>query len=307
MQPAATGLSMAGKIVAVFGGTGFLGSRVAGHLLSQGLEARIASRHRSRLPPARSLQWVGADINDEDQVAAAVAGAYGVVNAISLYRERGRETFHALHVRAAGQLARQAERAGVTRLVHVSGIGADAVSGSRYIRSRGEGELAVQAAFGNAIIVRPAVMFGQDDAFLNTLVRLLKRLPAYPLFGRGQTRLQPVYVEDVAEAIARTLLPGATCPATYEFGGPRVFTYEELLHAVAERLGKRPALFSVPFTAWHGLAWIAERLPASPLTRSQVELMEVDTTASAGMPGLQALGLAPSAIEATLEQILAER
>jgi len=298
---------MAGQIVAVFGGTGFLGRRVAGHLLSQGFEAWIASRSPSRQPPAKGLQWMGADINDEGQVAAAVAGAYGVVNAVSLYRERGRETFDALHVGAAERLARQAQRAGVTRLVHVSGIGADARSRSRYIRSRGEGELAVRAAFRNAIVIRPAVMFGRDDAFLNTLVQLLKRLPAYPLFGRGQTRLQPVHVEDVAEAIARALLPGAACPATYEFGGPRVFTYEELLRAVADRLGKRPALFSVPFTAWHGLAWIAERLPVSPLRRSQVELMEMDTAASAGLPGLEALGIAPTPMEAALEQILAKR
>jgi uncharacterized protein YbjT (DUF2867 family) len=304
---AAPDFAMAGQIVTVFGGTGFLGHGVAYHLLGHGLEARVASRSPSRLPPAKGLQWIGADINDEGQVAAAIAGSYGVVNAISLYRERGRETFHSMHVRAAERLARQAQRAGVARLVHVSGIGADVRSGSRYIRSRGEGELAVQAAFSNAIIVRPAVMFGPGDAFLNTLVQFLKRLPAYPLFGRGQTRLQPVYVEDVAEAIARALLPGAACPATYEFGGPRIFTYEELLLAVAERLGKWPALFSVPFPAWHGLAWIAERLPASPLSRSQVELMEVDTTASAVLPGLQSLGIAPSAIEATLEQILAER
>lgn len=171
----------------------------------------------------------------------------------------------------------------------------------------GEGELAVRAAFRNAIVIRPAVMFGRDDAFLNTLVQLLKRFPAYPLFGRGQTRLQPVHVEDVAEAIARALLPGAACPATYEFGGPRVFTYEELLRAVADRLGKRPALFSVPFTAWHGLAWIAERLPVSPLSRSQVELMEMDTVASPGLPGLEALGIAPTPMEAALEQILAKR
>jgi uncharacterized protein YbjT (DUF2867 family) len=298
---------MASQIVAVFGGTGFLGRRVAGRLSAQGFEVRIASRTPGRLPPAEDRQWVRADISDEGQVAAAVAGVYGVVNAVSLYRERGRETFHALHVRAAEQLARQARQAGVTRLVHVSGIGADARSGSRYICSRGEGELAVQAAFPNAIIVRPAVMFGRGDAFLTTLVQLLKRLPAYPLFGRGQTRLQPVCVEDVAEAVARALLPGAACPATYEFGGPRVFTYEELLRAVAERLGNRPALFSMPFTAWHGLVWIAERLLALPLSRSQVELMEVDTVASPGLPGLEALGIAPTPMETALEQILAER
>ena len=169
-----------------------------------------------------------ADINDEDAVATAVAGAYGVVNAVSLYLERGTETYHTVHVEAAERLARQARRAGVERLVQVSGIGADITSSSLYIRRRGEGELAVQAAFANAIIIRPAVMFGPDDAFLNTLVKLLKWLPAYPMFGRGLTRLQPVDVEDVAEATARSLHPTARYPVTYELGGPRVYTFEEL-------------------------------------------------------------------------------
>jgi uncharacterized protein YbjT (DUF2867 family) len=301
---------MADRIATVFGGTGFLGRHVVRHLLGQNLSVRIASRHPERVPSPfekPALESIRADINDEDAVAAAVAGAYGVVNAVSLYRERGTETFHAVHVEAAERLARQAQRAGVERLVHVSGIGADATSGSLYIRSRGEGELAVQAAFANAIIIRPAVMFGRDDAFLNTLVKLLKRLPAYPMFGRGLTRLQPVYVGDVAEAIARGLQPTAANSVTYELGGPRVNTYEELLKAVADRLGKGPILFSVPFPIWHSFARIAEMLPGPPLSRNQVELMEVDTVASAGMPGFDALGIAPQPIEHALEQILARR
>ncbi len=299
---------MADRIVMVFGGTGFLGWRVMRHLLGQRLLVRIASRHPERVSSASrgaAFQPIRADINDEAAVAAAVAGAYGVVNAVSLYRERGTETFHGLHVKAAERLARHAQRAGVERFVLISGIGADAASGSPYIRSRGEGELAVQAAFANAIIVRPAVMFGQDDAFLNTLVTLLKRFPAYPMFGRGLTRLQPVSVEDVAEAIARALQPAAACPVTYELGGPRVYTYEELLKAVADRLGRKPILFAVPFSIWHSLARVAEMLPGSPLSRTQVDLMEADTVASAGMPGFAALGIAPQPIEPALEQILA--
>ena len=299
---------MADRIVTVFGGTGFLGRRVVRHLLGQSLSARIASRHPDRVPSpseGTALQSILADINDEDAVAAAVAGAFGVVNAVSLYVERGTETFHAVHVEAAERLARQAQRAGVERLVHVSGIGADARSASLYIRSRGEGELAVQAAFAKAIIIRPAVMFGRDDAFLNTLVKLLKRLPAYPMFGRGLTRLQPVHVEDVAEAIARSLQPTAANPVTYELGGPRVYTYEELLKMLAHRLGKKPVLLPVALYIWHALARIAEMLPRPPLTRNQVELMEIDTIASAGMPGLDALGIAPQPIEHALDQILA--
>jgi uncharacterized protein YbjT (DUF2867 family) len=191
---------MGDRIVTVFGGTGFLGRCIVRHLGAQSLSARIAARHPERLPGSSegsARRWIRADINDEAAVAAAIAGAYGAVNAVSLYRERGTEAFHTLHVKAAERLARHAQQAGVERLVHISGIGADAISSSRYIRARGEGELAVRAAFANTIIVRHAVMFGQDDAFLNALVKLLRRLPAYPMFGRGLTRLQPVSVEDV--------------------------------------------------------------------------------------------------------------
>jgi NADH dehydrogenase len=300
------------SIVTVFGGTGFLGRRVVRLLREREFSVRIASRHPDR---GRSLfgiddpqlQPIEVDIRNEGSVADALAGAYGAVNAVSLYLERVTETFRAVHVEAAERLARQAQRADVERLVHVSGIGADATSGSLYIRRRGEGELAVQAAFANAIIIRPAVMFGPDDAFLNTLVKLLKRLPVYPMFGRGRTRLQPVDVEDVAEAIAHGLQPTARNPVTYELGGPRVYTFEELLKAVAERLGKTPILLSLPFPIWRSLARVAEMLPEPPLTRNQVELMEVDTVASAGMPGFDALGIAPQPIEHTLSQILARR
>jgi uncharacterized protein YbjT (DUF2867 family) len=295
------------RIVTVFGGAGFLGSRVVRHLLNQRLSVRIASRHPDRAPSHSAgitFDSIFADVNDERSVAAAVAGAYGVVNAVSLYVERGAETFHAVHVDAAERLARQASRAGVERLAHVSGIGADAASRSLYIRNRGEGELVARAAFANTIIIRPAVMFGQDDAFLNTLVKLLKRLPAYPMFGRGLTRLQPAYIEDVAEAIARALQPAATQRVTYELGGPCVYTYKELLKVVAHRLRKKPVLFSVPFFVWHALARIAEVLPGAPLSRNQVELMEVDNVASEAMPGFGALGIAPQPIEYALEQII---
>ena len=197
-----------GRTVTVFGGTGFLGRRIVRHLRSSGTPVRIASRHPDRGhrlfdPDDPQLQSVGADIRDERSVADALTGACGVVNAVSLYVEHGQATFHSVHVESAQRVAAQAHRAGVERLVHVSGIGADATSPSRYIRKRGEGELAVRAAFADALFVRPAVMFGPDDAFLTTILKLLRRLPIYPMFGRGRTRLQPAYVEDVADAVTR--------------------------------------------------------------------------------------------------------
>src|ERR1700704_6068285 len=224
------------RTVTVFGGTGFLGRRVVRHLRKRDFSVRIASRHPDRCHRLfglddPQLQSVEANIQDERSVADALAGAYGVVNAVSLYVEHGEETFHSVHVESALRIAAQARRAGVERFVHISGIGADAASQSRYIRKRGEGELVVRAAFRDAIVIRPAVMFGPDDAFLTTMLALLRRLPIYPMFGRGRTRLQPAYVEDVAEAIARALQRTQTHAITFECGGPRVYSYEELLRA----------------------------------------------------------------------------
>src|SRR5437870_8057444 len=213
------------RTVAVFGGTGFLGRRVVRHLRKHRFSVRIASRHPDREhrqfgPDDPHLQSVEANIHDERSVADALAGGYGVVNAVSLYVEHGQQTFHSVHVESAQRVAAQAHRAGVERLVHVSGIGADAASPSRYIRKRGEGELAVRAAFADALFVRPAVMFGPDDALLTTVLKLLRQLPIYPMFGRGRTRLQPAYVEDVAEAVARVMLRAETHSKFFEFGGP---------------------------------------------------------------------------------------
>ncbi len=174
--------------VTVFGGTGFLGRRVVHHLRESGATVRIASRHPAQADDA-NVRQIRADAHDERSVEAAVTGADGVVNVISLYVEHGSETFHSVHVEAAARIASVARRVGAKRLVHISGIGADAASSSPYIRSRGEGEAAVQAAFPGAVIIRPAVMFAQDDSFLTTILRLLRVLPAYPIFGDGRTRL----------------------------------------------------------------------------------------------------------------------
>ena len=297
------------RTVAVFGGTGFLGRRVVRHLRRCGLSVRSASRHPDWGKELFALddphlQSVEADIHDEQSVARVLAGAYGAVNAISLYVEHGTETFHSLHVECAQRLATQARQAGVERLVHVSGIGADVASPSRYVRKRGEGELAVRAAFADALLIRPAVMFGPDDSFLTTIITLLERLPIYPMFGRGLTRLQPAYVDDVAEAITRALQRTEKHPITFECGGPRVYSYEELLKAVAHEAGLKPKLIPIPFAAWHVLAWFAEMLPNPPITRNQVELMQVDNVASPEMPGFGELGISPLSIEDILSEIL---
>ena len=292
--------------ITVFGGTGFVGRRIVRRLSESGVTVRIASRHPGR-PDGNNVEQIAADARDERSVEAAVMGADGVVNAISLYVEHGRDTFHAVHVEAAARIARVARRAGAKRFVHLSGIGADVASSSPYIRNRGVGEAAVQAAFPGAVIIRPAVMFAPDDAFLTTILRLLRTLPAYPLFGDGRTRLQPVFVDDVAAAIARILGQTQSPYPIYELGGPRVYSYEELLRTIARTAGLRPRLVRIPFAFWNAIAGLGEILPQPPLTRNQVELMQIDTTASDSRPGFRMLGISPRSLEDELDVMLNRR
>jgi uncharacterized protein YbjT (DUF2867 family) len=289
--------------VTVFGGTGFLGRRIVHHLRKSGVTVRVASRHPGQTD-GDDVKQIAANAHDERSVEAAIADADGVVNAISLYVEHGRETFHSVHVEAATRIASVARRVGVKRLVHISGIGADAASPSPYIRSRGEGEAAVQTAFPGVVIIRPAVMFAPDDGFLTTILRLLRVLPAYPIFCDGRTRLQPVYADDVAAAIAQVLRQSKRPSPVYELAGPRVYSYEQVVRTIARNAGLRPMLMRTPFGLWDAVAGLAEILPHPPLTRNQVELMQIDTTASGNLPGFREFGISPRSLEEELEAML---
>ena len=235
---------MSCRRVTVFGGTGFLGRRIVRHLQDADFAVRIASRHpdRDRSLFSRDVSGIDpfrADVDADGSVASAVSGAWAVVNAVSLYVEHEQRTFQSVHVEAARRVAMLARRAGVETLVHISGIGADARSASPYIRSRGRGEAAALDAFPAAKLIRPAVMFGPGDAFLTPLLTMLRHMPVFPMFGSGETRLQPAYVEDVAEAIVRVLRAPAV-RQLYELAGPRVYTYQELLRTIAASVGTRP-------------------------------------------------------------------
>lgn len=282
----------------ILGGTGFLGSRVVAALLDAGCRVRIAARRpeRSAFSDASGAESVRADLGEPAALRAAVAGADGVANATSLYLETGAASFRAIHVDGAARLARTAREAGVARFVQMSGIGADAAAADPYIAARGAGEAAVRAAFPGATILRPGPMFGPDDALLAAILRTLRRLPVYPLFGDGTTRLQPVHVDDVAAAIAR-LLQADRSAELYEIGGPKAYAYRDLVAAVARAadLPMRPV--PVPFPAWQAVARIAEHLPGAPLTRSQIALLRRDAVASDALPGLADLGLAAREIE----------
>jgi NADH dehydrogenase len=289
--------------VCVFGGTGFLGRRLVQRLAAEGATLRIAARSPDR---ARSVLRAAdldrvtvlrADVRDPASVAAAVAGADAVVNAVSAYVEKPGVTFESVHEQGARTLAQEAAAAGVARLVLVSGIGADAASRSPYIRARGRGELVVSQAFPSATIVRPSAMFGPGDALFGTLADIVRLLPVVPLIGGGRTRLQPVYVEDVAEAIVRMLADSGTAGQTYELAGPGVYTLRELVGFALRLMDKRRLLVPLPFAVAGIQARLFEFLPSPPLTTSQVDLLRVDNLASGALPGFSDLDIRPKPIE----------
>ena len=291
--------------VVVFGGGGFLGRRLVDRLSAESVTVRVAVRHPE---PARiALRSLGfdrvtvvyADVRDQGSVEAAIAGADAVVDAVSAYVEKGGVTFEAVHVRGAENMAREAIAAGVARFVLVSGIGADRYSSSPYIRSRGRGEVMVQQAFPSATIVRPGAMFGPGDALFATLAELARLLPVLPLIGGG-TRLQPVFVEDVAKAITNILSDPGTVGQTYELAGPRVYTLRELVNMTLQLMGKRRLLVAVPFAVAEIQARLFEFLPNPPLTTGQVDLLKVDNVASKTLPGFQDLKIRPRTVEEVL-------
>jgi len=288
--------------VTVFGGTGFLGSAVVRELVETGRAVRIASRHPALpawLEDDDPVELVTADIRDEASIDDALKGASAVVNAVSLYVETREASFETIHVAGAGRLASRARAAGIDRLVLVSGIGSRRDSASAYVRARARGEDAVLEAMPKAIIVRPSVLFGPGDAFLSGLEGLT-RLPLIPLFGRGTTRLQPVYVADVARAIARLTGHPGTERRLFELGGPEVLSYREILEMLLAHLQRERPLVPLPFPVWRLMAALAAWLPGPPLTRDQVILMQRDNVADSDVGGFEDLGILAHSLRESL-------
>lgn len=299
-----TGSGMTRTTATVFGGTGFLGRRIVRRLAANGWAVRAAARRPGRGGSNSGVRQVRADLRDEDSVVEAVAGADAVVNAVSLYIEKGGARFAAIHEDGAARLAELASRHSVGRLVHVSGIGADPLSRSRYIRARGLGEERVRNAFPGAVVVRPSVMFGPDDGFLNALAAILRRSPVFPLIG-GTTRLQPVFADDVAEAVARLLERDDIAGATYEFGGPDIYTMHEIVSYLQDVLGLDRHILSVPLPLAAVPARLLEWLPSPPLTTTQLDLLRQDNVAAEDAPGLDTLGVPPTPVRAIVPRYVA--
>lgn len=301
---------MAARVITVFGGSGFIGRYLVQQLARRGWIIQVAVRHPDAALFLKPLGDVGqitpiaASLRHEGSIAAAVAGADAVINLVGILYERGRQSFAEIHAEGARRVAVAARAAGAARLVQVSAIGADSASPSDYARSKAAGEAAVAAAFPGASIVRPSIVFGPEDGFFNRFAAMARVSPVLPLVGGGRTRFQPVYVGDVAEAIARIVDDSATAGRTYELGGPRVYSFRELLELMLAVVHRRRLLAPLPFWAASLQAAFLELLPVPPLTRDQVRLLQRDNVVAAGAPGLRELGIAPSAVELVIPTYL---
>ena len=295
---------MAYSHITVFGGSGFLGRQIVKRLAADGARVRVAVRHPERASFLESSGTAGpitaicADVWEEASVGAAVEGSEAVINMVGHYVERSKATFEATRGRGALHVARASAIAGVQRLIHISGVGTDQKSDSPHGRARGIGERLVKEAFPGATILRPSIIFGLEGGFLNRLAALARVLPVLPLFGAGETKLQPVFVGDVAEAVAKALAAPATVGRLYELGGPRVYTYKELMQLVLARTGRKRLLMPVPYVAWKALAASTAPLPSRPISRNQLELMQQDNVVRADALTLADLGIAPTPVEA---------
>jgi NADH dehydrogenase len=295
--------------VTVFGGTGFLGSRIIERLSRDGATMRVAVRHPDRFEAITTSIANGqaipiaADVRDPSTVAVAIAGSDAVVNAVSAYVEQGGVTYTGVHVYGAGNVATACQAQNVARLIHISGIGANPASRSRYIRARGLGELAAQNSFPKVTIMRPSVMFAVNEGVLSVLEKLTRSTPIIPLIGGGRTRLQPVHVNDVAEAVYQSLHRPDAVGKTYELAGPETYTIRQILDLVLARNGRSRRFISIPFELASPLARVLERFPEAPLTVAQVDLLRGDNVMGTGVPGFEELSIIPQTLRDTISHM----
>jgi len=298
------------KIATVFGGSGFIGRYVVRGLARAGHTVRVAVTDPSA---ARFLQTQGkvgqivplaAGVGEDAAVARAVAGADLVVNLVGILFERRAGDFQRLQAEGAGRVARLSAAAGTERLVHVSAIGADPESPSAYGRTKAEGEAAVRAAFPSATILRPSIVFGPEDGFFNRFAGLSRVLPFMPVIA-GDTRFQPVYVGDVADAVLAAAVRDDAPGRTYELAGPRSHTFRELLRYILEVTGRSRPMLDIPMGLARLQARLGEFLPNPPLTRDQLLMLQRDNVPAPSALGLEELGIHPKALEAVVPSYLA--
>ena len=296
--------------VAILGGSGFIGRYIVKRLAERGDVLAVGARHAASAKFLKLKGDVGQvgllniTIEDEALLPAFLAGNDTVINCVGILRESASRTFDRLHHTAPARLARLAREAGAQRLIHISAIGADPRATSAYARSKAAGEQAVRDAFPTATILRPSIVFGPEDQFFNRFAALAMVSPALPLVGGGLTRFQPVYVGDVASAAVRSIDDPAGAGRTYELGGPKVYTFRQLIELLLEEIRRKRLLIDIPFGIASLQARLMAILPNPPLTPDQVELLKRDNVVSSGALTLATLGSTPTALEAILPTYL---
>ena len=301
------------KLVTVIGGSGFIGRHVVRALATRGYRVRVACRrpdlagHVVPLGVPGQIVPVQANIRYPASIAAVCDGAYAVINLTGVLYSSGAQSFDAVHVFGASAVAKAAKTAKAQMLIHLSAIGADVNSTSAYARSKAEGEKSATAAFSGATIIRPSIVFGPEDNFFNQFAKMARFSPALPLIG-GETKFQPVFVGDVAEAVATLVDRGVADGKTYELGGPEVMSFRRILQYILDTTQRRRLLLPIPFGVAKIMGAIAGLLPKPALTMDQVESLKTDNLVSAKAEKdgrtLEGLGLSACTVEAIVPSYL---
>ncbi|HPI62765.1 MAG TPA: complex I NDUFA9 subunit family protein [Alphaproteobacteria bacterium] len=297
------------KMITVFGGSGFIGRYLIPLLAKQGVMIRVAVRHPERalfLKPLGQLgqiKLIATNIHDPQSVGNVIKGSDIVVNLVGILYQRGSQKFHNIHIQAAKNIANAVREYGAQRFIHVSALGASAQSASLYARTKAEGEIQVRQIFPQTTIVRPSVIFGPEDQFLNRFARIAQRSLFLPLI-QGHTKFQPVFVQDVAQAIIQCLADKGTQGKTYELGGPNIYEFHQLLRYVLQVTHRQRWLLRIPSMLAKIVAWPAEFLPNPPLTRDQVRLLKYDNVVQAQALSFKDLGMQPAALELVAPEYL---
>lgn len=304
------------KLVTIIGGSGFVGRYIARRLAKDGWRVRVAVRRPNEAIFVKpygvpgQVEPVACNIRDDASIRAVIRGADAVVNCVGVLNSVGANSFDAVQAQGAGRVARIAAEMGASRLVHISAIGADAQSDSGYARSKAEGEVAVLAAFPSAVILRPSIIFGTEDQFFNRFAAMTRMGPILPVVG-GNTRFQPVYVDDVAQAAVKAV-NGEAAPGIYELGGPEVDSFRGLMGRMLKVVHRRRAVINVPFFVARIMGFAFDMVQAVTLglienkmiTRDQVRNLARDNVVSPSAKGFADLGITPTAMEAVLPEYL---
>ncbi|MCX2724262.1 complex I NDUFA9 subunit family protein [Roseibium salinum] len=303
-----------GKLVTVFGGSGFIGRHIVQALAKRGYRVRVAVRrpdlatHLQPLGAVGQIMAVQANLRYRWSVDRAVQGADAVVNAVGILAPSGKQTFDAVQAFGPRAIAEAARTAGLSGITHISAIGADAASPSAYARSKAAGEAGVLETLPESIIFRPSIVFGPEDSFFNQFADMARLTPALPLIGGGETKFQPVYVCDIAEAVARAVDGELTPGTTYELGGPEVKTFKECLEDMLKVTRRSRALIPIPFPVASLMARVLQLLPGAPLTVDQVEMLKSDNIVSAAATSegrtLEGIGVKPGTLATILPTYL---